>query len=240
MTLLSIAQDAADIIGIPKPSTVIGNNEDNVRFLLAAANTEGKELAKRHTWQRITKEATYSSLAAELQGAFSSLGSGGTDASDFDRIIPDTFWNRTNNWRITGPLSPSEWQAKKSSSVSGPYNDYRIQGGNLYLYPAATAGETHAFEYVSTQWCQSSDGNTDRSEWAADTDVGLLDEDLMKLGVVWRFKKSRSLAFENEYLVYENSVTQAISRDGGKRTLRLAGHPRFRTGIVVPDGNWSP
>jgi len=210
-----------------------------VKFLLAAANTEGKELAKRHTWQEITKGATYTSVAAESQGAFSSLGGGSADYSDFDRMIPETYWNRSQTWRIWGPLTPAEWQAKKSSNVSGPYNEWRIQSGNLYLYPAPTAGETHAFEYVSKNWCQSS-GGTDQAAWAADTDVGLLDEHLMMLGTVWRYKKSRSLPFQNEYLVYENSVTQAISRDGGKRTLRLSSRPGRMTGLIVPDGNWSP
>lgn len=239
MTLLSIVQSAAGKIRIPQPSTVIGNTEENVVLLLEVADIEGKELAKRHTWERTTKEATYTSVAAESQGALSSLGSGGADYSDFDRIIPGTFWNRTANWRITGPLSPAEWQAKKSSSVAGPYNDYRLQGGNLYLYPAPTAGQTHAFEYVSKNWCESS-GGTEQSAWAADTDVGLLDEHLMTLGVIWRFKEAQGFAFENDYLVYENSVTQAISRDGGKRVLNLSKRPQFRAGINVPDGNWSP
>jgi hypothetical protein len=44
------------------------------------------------------------------------------------------------------------------------------------------------FEYQSTYFCQSSAG-ADQSAWAADTDVGVLDENLMELGVIWRFKK---------------------------------------------------
>jgi len=239
MTLLSICQKSADAAGIPRPETVINNTEDNVKSLLVQANIEGIELAKRHTWAQTTKEGTYTSVATESQGAFSSLGSGAADYSDFDRMIPGTFWNRSMNWRIDGPLSPIEWQAKKSSSASGPYNEYRIQSGNLYLYPAPTAGDTHAFEFVSDQWCQSS-GGSGQSAWAADTDTGILDEHLMQLGVTWRFLKAKGFAFENEYLVYENSVKQAISRDGGKRTLNLASRRQFRAGIVVPDGNWSP
>ncbi len=239
MTLLTICEEAADAIGIPTPTKLINSTDENAKSLLVQAQIEGRELAKRHTWSKTTKEATFVSLAAESQGAFSSLGSGATDATDFDRMVPGTFWNRSKNWRIHGPLSPTEWQAKKSASVSGPYNEYRIQNDTIYLYPAPTAGDTYAFEYVSKNWCESS-GGTDQSSWAADTDLGLLDENLMMLGVIWRFKKAKGFDYQDEYMIYDQSVRDTIARDGSKRTLNLSRRSGLRAGIVVPDGNWSP
>jgi len=239
MTVLSLCKDAASAIGIPQPSTIIGNTQDLPRQLLVQAGIEGRELAKRHTWSDLVTEATFTTVAAESQGAFSSLGGGSADYSDFNRMIPGTFWNRTQNWPIYGPLSPSEWQAKKASNVAGPYNEYRIKGGALEMYPAPTAGHTAAFEYVSNNWCQSS-GGTGQSAWAADTDTGVLDESLMMLGVVWRVKKALGFAYADEYEIYDQAVRKAINADGSRRTLNLGRRSRPMGAVIVPDGNWSP
>ena len=30
--------------------------------------------------------------------------------ADFLRFVPETFWNRTNRWRLSGPVTPAEWK----------------------------------------------------------------------------------------------------------------------------------
>jgi hypothetical protein len=47
-SLLTIIQDVADRIGLVRPSSVIGSSDHQVRQLLALANQEGREQARRH------------------------------------------------------------------------------------------------------------------------------------------------------------------------------------------------
>lgn len=232
MTLLAIIQSAADLIGVTRPTTVVSSSDRNVRTLLALANVEGEELLERYAWPETNKQATFTTVAAELQGTLVSI------AADFGYIVNGTMWNRTLNQPVDGPLTPQERQQMASGSVTGPFHDFYIRGASLYLFPTPTAGQSVYFEYQSNLWCQSS-GGTGQTAWAADTDTGILDESLMKLGVVWRFKKKNGLDYAEDFRTYEQKLANATSRAGGKRTLDMSGRRMIPRGVTTPEGSWN-
>lgn len=231
MALLQMIQGACDAVGVARPTVVIASTDQNVRTLLALAQIEGRELAERYGWPELLTEAMHTTLAAELQGVMTTIAPG------FKCIINGTFWDRTLMQPVTGPLSPQEYQALKARSTTGPYSSYYIRGDSLYAYPAPAAGSTWAFEYQTGYFCQSS-GGTDQTAWAADADVGVLDENLMQLGIVWRFKKKNGFDYSEEYRMYEQKLANAQARVGGKKILDMAGGG-YRTGIYTPEGSWS-
>jgi len=233
MTLLTMVQSASDMISLPRPVTVVGNSDNAIRILLACAQMEGRQLARRWTWQRLARKATFTAVAQEVQT--------GAIPADYDgRFLAGTFWNTTLHRVVPGPLNPQEWQQRVSSVGQGPYPAFRIQGNALLMAPPPTAGETHTFEYITRNFCVS-DGGVEQSTWAADTDVGLLDEELMLLGLIWRFKQSRGMDYAEDMRTYEMEVTQAISRDGSRRTVNLAGDcdhdkPMYPMGVSITVG----
>ena len=231
MTLLTQIQNACDTIGLSRPSVAIASTDQNVRVLLALANTEGQELLERYAWPQTQIEKTHTTLAAELQGVVTTLAPG------FSYIINSTFWNRTLSEPVSGPLSPSEWQALKAQTATGPYSSFRMQGGKLYAYPAPVAGNTWVFEYQSTYFCQAS-GGANQSVWTADSDVGVLDENLMMLGTVWRFKKKNGLDYSEDFRMYEQKLANQMARVGGKRTLDMQGGGGM-SGVYIPEGSWA-
>jgi hypothetical protein len=232
MTLLTIVQNASDAIGLTRPSVVIASADQNVRTLLSMAQTEGREVLDRFSWPATQIEVTHTSLAAELQGVITTIAPG------FSYITSSTFWDRTLTQPVTGPLSPIEWQALKARTATGPYSSYRIFGGKLYAYPAPSAGNTWVFEYQSTYFCQSA-GGTNQSAWAADTDVGVLDENLMELGVVWRFKKKNGLDYSEDFRSYEQKLANETSRAGGRKVLDMISGNTAARGVYIPEGSWA-
>ena len=233
MSLLTLIQSASDSVGVSRPSGVIASTDQNVRTMLALANTEGRELAERYEWPQLTLEASHTTLAAELQGVMTTI------APDFNFIINGTFWDRTLTQPVLGPLTPIEWQALKARTATGPYAQWRLIGTSLYAYPAPSAGNSWKFEYQSTLWCQSS-GATGQAAWAADTDTGRLDENLMMMGVVWRYKKKNGLDYSEDYRTYEQKLANVTARVGGKKTLRMGGGGnRAAAGVYVPEGSWT-
>lgn len=209
MTLLSIVRDAASRLGLTPPSTVVSSPDENAEILLGLAQEEGKALADRHTWQALQTEHTFSTANGTASYAL---------PSGFDGIIKDTVFNRTQRRRMQGDLSPSQWQETQASLVTMVNPAFRIRNSLFYISPTPTAVETVAYEYVTKNWCQSA-GGTGQSEWAADTDTGVLDEELTKLGIIWRFRSKKGFDYAEDMNNYEIRVNKAIFKDGARVTI---------------------
>lgn len=234
MTILSICRDAADRLGIVRPSSVINSTDNQTLRLLGFAQQEGKALARRHAWQILVKEQSFTAIAAEAQTSIL--------PADFDRFVDDTFYNRTRKRPVYGPLNAQDWSFSKAVVATVLIESFRQRGSSsdLLITPVPTAGDSYYFEYVSNDWCQSAAG-TSQSAWAADTDTGILEEELMTLGVVWRFKAGQGFDYSEEFRNYELMVQQAIARDGGKRILNAGYYigTRRRRAPFVQDGSWN-
>lgn len=234
MSLLTIIANATDRVGLVRPTSVVGATDPQTRQLLALANQEGVELARRHDWQGLTKEKTWTAAATQAQT--------GILPSDFDRFVPGTFYNRTRSRMVTGPLTPQEWQDYQSRLTSIVYDAFRVRGATLYLLPTPSGADTYAFEYVRNVWCASTgDTDPDQSAWAQDTDVAFLPETLIELGVIWRYKHARGLDYAEDFRNFELQFARITGRDGGKRTLNMGASvdKRIPRAPQAPDGNWS-
>lgn len=211
MTLLSVVESACDRLNLPRPTTVMTNTTETVRALRGFAQEEGKELSRRVGWNKLTKEHTFTTLAAADQGANSM-------PSDLGWIKPETMYNRTSRRKVVGPIDETQWQQTQASLVTWVNPAFRIRGGTILITPTPSAGQTVAYEYVSNQWCEAAAG-TDQSAWAADTDVALLDEELFTLGLVWRFRKAKGLEYSEDFVRYELAVHDRMMKDGVKPRL---------------------
>lgn len=229
MTFLTLAQDAADECGVGRPAMIYAGTDATARRLRVLAQREGRSLAKLN-WPVLRKEKTFTSLAQETQTA--------AVASDLSRFVDRTFWNRTATRPFAGPLTPQEWQDLKARTGAGMTDSFTYRGGNILMQPTPTAGHTCAYEYYSTNWCQSS-GAVAQSAWAADTDTGILSEDLMSRGLVWRFKKASGMAWENDLADYVAEVRTTLAQSGPAAQFDMAGETWTGPGLFVPPQDWS-
>ncbi len=127
----------------------------------------------------------------------------------------------------------------KALTITGPRYQYRIRGAHLLVNPTPTAGYTWAFEYISTNWILGSDGTTYKQYATQDDDTILLPEDLVLLGLRWRWKKEKGLDYAEDFESYEMQVKMELGRDGGKRTLRMdGGEQDARPGFGVQSMSW--
>lgn len=231
MTLLTIVQCAADIVGVPRPTAVITSTDQTVRTMLALLNREGKNLAKlRNTWGGgwvvLTREHEFTTVASQAEYTF---------PSDFAELVSETAWDRSNFWEMRGPLSPQEWQIVKSGLVASPAlrKRFRIKrsassaANAFFVDPTPSSTDDLVFEYLSDAWLTDSGGSTLRTSFAADDDVALLDEDLLEMGLIWRFLAAKKLGFAAELAEYEIERDRRIANDAGAQEISLA-RPRFR------------
>lgn len=234
MSLLSIVQTAAPRLGLPLPGAAASSSDQNIQQIVAFVNEEGQELAARHPWQAIRKEATFTTLAVEVQGTMTSIA-----GTDFAYILNETIWNRSQRRPVFGPKSPAEWQQLKAQLVQGPWSQYVIRGNNLLFTPAPPAGQSCYFEFVSLNWATDSTGVSGKTAMMLDSDIGVLDERLLTLGCIWRFRQAKGLEFAAAAEKYEAAVIDAMARDGGKARLNLNGNRTdYFPGVFVSAGSW--
>ena len=197
MSLLTIVQNAAAEIKIIKPTSVVNNTDPDVESLFRQINKVGDRLMKLYPWQILTKEHTFTSVATEEQT--------GILPADFDRFRMETFWNRTDQYFISGPISSTEWQGLKATSYSTEeYRKFAIRGDSILVIPTMGAGKTLAFEYVSKNWCQSA-LSVGQTVFAADTDTSIINEELLTRGLIWEHLNAEGLpnaAEANNFVEY--------------------------------------
>jgi hypothetical protein len=234
MTLLTICQDAANEIGVPSPNAVIGSTDTTAIQLLAAANREGKNLVTGYDWEVLVKEENHTAIANESQGRLSAI------ATDFERFSNNTMWNRTSDRKFYGPLNNTEWQTLKGSVQSGITNYFRIRGGKLLMNPVPTVGDAIYFEYISEWWVDTTgNGDANANRYAADANTTILDENLITLGVIWRFLKQKGLPYDNQLQEYQIKLFEKQAKDGAKPIIRMSGSSRLFLPVNEPEGNFT-
>ena len=234
MTMLSMIQQVCAEIGLPQPNAVATSTDSQLLQMMALLNREGKELAKRIAWQALRKETSFTTVATESQGSINTIAPG------LNYIVNNTIWNRDLKRPVFGPLDPQRWQQLEALTLRGPWNEFIIRENTLRFIPAPAAGQPCYFEYITKNWCTDSTGATGKTAFTADDDVPLLDDDIMTMGLIWRWKQAKGFAYAEEFSTYERLVANAAGRDGSKQTLNMA-DTRYDMfpGIVVPSGNWS-
>ena len=235
-TLLSVVQDLCKRQNLPSPSTVYGSTDQQILQMMALLEEEGNDLAARHNWQGITREASHTAIAAEDQGAIATIADDG-----FRFILNETIWDRTTKLPVCGPVSPQEWQNLKAVTSTGPRYRFRIRGGKLLVNPTATAGESWYFEYVSKNWISDAAGANFYARFNADTNIVLLPDDLVLQGLRWRWKKEKGFDYAEDFRTYEMQVKRAMGNDGGKARIAMDGDATSgpRPGIFVSPGSWN-
>ena len=233
MSLLTICQNALLNVGVedtPTLTAVFGNSQPAAKRLLQMAQRAGESLALRANWSALVTEDVFTALG---QTQF-------TLPVDFRSMVNDTLWDRSRFWQLRGAMSPQQWQLYKSSIIGNATIEqrWRIRIPSGSLAGAATQftidpvigptdNSTFVYEYVSKNWCVSASG-IPQSKWQADSDVSLLDENLLELGVIWRTMRRLGLSYEEEREEYEREVDKAVARDGGTATLSLVRNPWLR------------
>lgn len=238
MTLLTTIGAACGIIGIPAPSTIVGNTNQLTVELLQCAQEEGFELMRRGTWQVLDTVKQFTATPTQV-GSLNYAIQTGAIPTDLDRFIQETFWNYTRKRPLFGPVTAQEWQNLIAWTSSPVVDTFRYVGDEIWITPAPTSGDNMAYEYISKNWCESSVGSG-QPQWMADTDVGVLDERTMSQGIVWRFKAKKNFPWQSDFDKWDATVKQALTQDMPQRTINSgdAWSTGRRPGISVPEGSW--
>lgn len=234
-TVLDEIQEFCEKMLLPVPSSVVNTADPNVRQIRALLLEAGNSIALRGEWSRLTHEEVHTTVAQEDQGSIYDITA--SSATAFRKIKNETFWDRTDKLPIY-PINPIEWQRVKATIAAQPRYRYRLVRGRLLFTPTPPAGHSVAFEWVSKWWIQSSIG-TIKERFTDNTDTFLVERELLKLGLTWRWKKAKGFDYTEEYEEYETRLSETLGHDVTRETVYMDQHEaRVRPGIWVPEYSW--
>jgi len=230
MTLLTIAQNILrETKSAVIPTTIIGNTAENSAVqVLVALRKAIVDVARAEDWQELQKEHTFDSVASTEGYAL---------PTDYSEITDNTFWNTTDNYKVTGPETPEEWRRLKNSTASGGigYDFFRIRSNETLIFPVPSGVKSYIYEYITNLIVDSS-GGTGQTNWLADSDVPNVDSYLVQLNGTWRLLKTQGKPYAEELRDYQEALAERVANNGGSKTVYHASQSRLnKTRIGYPN-----
>lgn len=235
MSALTIVQSVMRRLSLTAPTVLFTSTDRNVAQMRELLIEGAEDLSKAGSpggWQSLQREQTFVTVAQAVQSNM-------PIPTDFRRFVPDSAFNRTTNRKVSGPLTPQQYQqAQIWPQLTAPYLTYRERNGEFLIDPVPPAGETIAYEYISSYWAKSS-GGAAKAAFTADEDTTYLDEELLKLDLRWRWKQAKGLDYGEDMASFERAKMLALGDDGGSGMLNQGG-PVFPypDRYNVPEMNW--
>lgn len=187
-------------------------------------------MAGSYDWQVMREQTEFVTVGAADQPA--------AVPSDLDRFVSNSFFNRSTQRYVWGPLTPQQWQAIQAQpQLNRVYLGFIQRHGKFLITPTPPAGQTIAYEYITKNWAYSA-ALVPQDRFSADSDQSYLDEYLFVLGLRWRFLKSKGLEYAEDFKTYYAELTQKQSRDGGNSALSTTGTDYFLYGDNIPAGSF--
>jgi hypothetical protein len=208
MTVLSVVKDVCSVVGITLPTSIfsglIGNR--TMQEMLALSNEMAQRIAyDTRDWTKLKKTQIFT-------------GDGVKTAFD----LPANFKRMlltANVWRSTSALQPMMfipdtdlWIQRRALNRYSAWGEWTIIGGQMLIWPVMGVGVTATFAYLDKNAVALFSGGVGDA-FLADGDSYLLDERLLKLGMIWQWKAQKGSPYAEDVGTYGDALTMAMGHD---------------------------
>lgn len=203
MTLLSICQDTADVVGLTRPTAIMTGQDQLSRQLLGFAKETLEELSLMD-WPVLNVPYTFTTVSE--QQAY-------TLPSDFGRECGDTVYGKARYSMLRGSLTPGDWARQRNILPGLGFYRFRIYGNPLMLNltPTPQVAEDIVMEYQTANRVSLIAGGF-APTYQNDTDTSVVPEYLMKKGIKWRIRRAKGLDYTEEFDDYEIARSNALAQ----------------------------
>lgn len=162
--------------------------------------------------------------------------------ADFDRMISDTNWDRSNHWPNLGPKSSQEMQWLQGGLISTvPRERFRVIGNSMVFFPAPTSALNMVYEYVSNYTVLATGGTSPtKSSFTVDTDTCVFRDELMTKGLKYHWRKAKRLDFAAELVEFNDALSRAQAQDepAPRMSLTPLSPDIYILPSSIPEGSW--
>ncbi len=217
MSILSVCQDAAVKLNRTKPTTLFSATDPFAAELLLAAKEVAESLIKEEKdWQALTQMATLPGDGATIIFPLVVFAPGYLRLIKTGKLHSLRFKNAT--FRAAADLD--EWLFFKDNLLVGSPGNWVILNNAVQIFPAMPVNDTARFFYISNLYALSAAG-TPQPSFQADSDTFALDETLLRLGVVWRWRSNKRLEYAEDLKNYEIAKQAIMGPDKGAQSITV-------------------
>lgn len=215
MNILGIVRRACLEIDVEPPSAFFSSTERTMLELQSTVNAASQQILEEYEWSRLIKTATVT-------------GDGTATAfplpTDYNRMVRDA-----NLWGPNWTFYPSQqmqdfnaWLQIQSFEIETWQQRWMIFGGNLNVMPVLPATDTLTYGYISSNIVVGADP----TEFTADTDTFVLDDETLRLGIIWNWKAQKGFDYSTELGKYQARLDSQRYNDVGARQTIVSGGRR--------------
>lgn len=214
MSCLSIIQDACNTVGLGAPTTIETTSDPTATKMLGLLNRVGKTLVREYDWQALTKQASFTTNGASEY----TISASPVSITDFAYLMTPFIYDRTDNRVIIG-VGANEYQLRKMYGVGAVSNyRFRIIGNKLQFDEPVPTGHSLHFEYKTNNWVIPSAGS-DKTAFTLNDDTTYLNEELLTLGLIWKYKNINGFAYDEEFRDYQMFLSKLKDQDKDQRLV---------------------
>jgi hypothetical protein len=175
--------------------------------MLALANREVNTLQKE-TWQELTRTMLLPLTTATEYDL----------PDDYRQFVFDTAWATNQEYKADFPVIPEGWAYLQSQDVAtGFVYRIRIINNQIQIYNPQDGAELYA-EYISKYAVSSGTGQA-KERFTADDDTFGLNDDLMIMGVKWRFNKLKGMEWQADFAEWKKMYKSERATNISAQTL---------------------
>lgn len=224
MTILTALQSAAIRLVGYRPTTIFSSTEQTELELADLANEVAKDIMRSYDWQSLTRLHTITGDGVQTAFPF---------PDDYDRMVKaqGVHDGKSWFWNYTRCADLDTWISLKTGNYLGMTPGWWIILEDQFQFLPAPVAQAHAvFPYISRFCVKSAPAQntgviTPQDKFLSDGDTFFTDEDLITLGVIWRYREQKGMGYAEDMANYETALAQVQGNDKGARVLRT---PQFR------------
>ena len=208
MTILSVVKDVCATVGVLTPQSMFTNITGNrtMQEMLALANETAQSVAyDNRDWTTLKTTVTYT-------------GDGIASAYDLPANYKRMLLT-SNVWRESSTQTPmtfvpdlDEWLIRRADDWNTAHGEWTMYGGQIHFWPMLELGETAYFAYLDKN-CVALNGGGVSDAFLNDADTFRLDERVLKLGMIWKWKAQKGSPYAEDLSNYGDAVAVAQGHD---------------------------
>jgi hypothetical protein len=211
MSLLSVVQDVCEVVGVARPATVFAaiSADRTMQEMVTIANGMAQRIAgDTREWSRM-----------KVIGTFTGPGDAFAPPADFRRqlLTTEIYSSVNTNYPLRYIPDLNEWMQRRARNYSDSRGEWINYGGSIHFAPALASGQTATFPYLSRNCIEQRNPTGTISglsdTFASDLDTFMLDERLLKLGMIFQWKANKGSPYAEDMGVFSDALAMAFGTD---------------------------